>query len=111
MAIGKQPVITNAMEAVRQNVQEEAAYEFTRRKPHDFALVTAAILIILAPEADVAVVHTEQPAVGDRDAMGVPRKIGQDLPGTSESLFCIDDPIGSAQRRQSGGERVPVVES
>ena len=111
VAIGKHPVITNAVEAVRQNVEEEAAYKFTRLKPHDFALVTAAHPIIVAMEADVAFIHTEQPTVGDRDAMRVPRKIGEDMLGTGEGMFRVNDPAGSAQWRQSGGEHLRIVEA
>ena len=110
VAIGKQPVIANAMEAVRQNVEEEAAYKFTCLKSHDFALVTAAHPIV-ATDADVARIHAEQPTVGDRDAMRVPRKIGEDMLGTREGLFRINDPGGSAQRRQSGGEHLRIGEA
>jgi hypothetical protein len=101
MAVRKQSVITDPMEAVRQNVKEETADEFIRLQCHDIPLV-AAVPIIIAAEADVALVHTEQPTVGDRDAMRVPRKIGQYLFGTGEGLFGIDGPVGSAQWRESG---------
>ena len=111
MAVSKQPVITDPMEAIRQNVEEEAAYKFTRLKSHDFALVTAANPVIVATKADVAIVHTEQSTVGDRDAMRVPREIGEDVLGTGEGLFRINDPVGFAQWSESGSERVRVVES
>jgi len=59
----------------------------------------------------VALIHTEQPTVGDRDAMRVPRKIGEDMLGTGEGLFRVNDPAGSAQWRQSGGEHLRIVEA
>src|SRR5450631_1610700 len=98
MAISKQPVIADPMEAIRQNVQEEAAYKFTRLKSHNFAL--AANPIIVATKTDVALVHAEQSTVGDRDAMRVPREIGEDMLGTGEGLFRINDPFVSAQWRE-----------
>ena len=106
MAIRKQSVIANPMEAVRQNVKEEAAYEFTRLQCHDVIAVA-----ILAAEADVAPVHTEQPIVGDRDAVRVARKIGQHPFGTGEGPFGVDDPVGSAQGCESGGKCGLVVEA
>ena len=37
MAIGEEAVVADAMEAVGQGVQEEAADELVRRELHDFA--------------------------------------------------------------------------
>jgi hypothetical protein len=95
------------MEAVRQNVKEEAADEFTDLEGHDLPGASP----IFAAEADVATVHSEQPIVGDRDAMGVARKIGQHPFGTGEGPFRVDDPVDSAQRRESGGKCSLVVET
>ena len=52
MAVRQQSIVTNPMEAVRQNVKEEAANEFTRLEGHDFPGAAG----ILAAEADVAAV-------------------------------------------------------
>jgi hypothetical protein len=49
MAIRKESIVTNPMEAVRQNVKEEAAYEFIHLELRDLSGATA----ILAAEADV----------------------------------------------------------
>jgi hypothetical protein len=111
VSIGKETVVTDAVEATRQYVEEEAAYEFGDLDSHDFALVNAVFPIVLPAEADVGLVEFEQATVGDRDAMGVAREIGQDLLGTSEGLFPIDHPFGCAQGRQSGGKRLRLVET
>ncbi len=111
VAVGKETVVTNAMEATRQYVEEEAAYEFGDVDSHDFALVNAVFPIVLPAETDVGLVEIEQATVGDRDAMGVAREIGQDLLGTSEGLFRIDEPFGCAQGCESGGKRLRVVEA
>jgi hypothetical protein len=111
MAVGKETVVTNAMEATWQYVEEKAAYKFGDLDSHDFALVNTVFPIVLPAEADVGPVEIEQATVGDRDAMGVAREIGQDLLGTSEGLFRIDDPFGCAQGRESGGKRLRVVET
>jgi hypothetical protein len=111
MAVGKEAVVTNSMEAIRQYVEEEAADELGDLDSHDFALGTAAFPIVLPAEADVGLVEIEQATVGDRDAMGVAREIGQDLLGTGEGLFGIDDPFGCAQGRESGGKCLRLVET
>src|ERR1700676_5623815 len=104
MSVGKEAVAANAMEAIRQHMEQEAAYELGDRDSHDFALVIAAFPIVLPAEGDVGLVEIEQASVGDRDAMSVAREIGQDLLGTGEGLFGIDEPFGSAQGRESGGK-------
>jgi hypothetical protein len=111
VAVGKESVVTNAMEATRQYVEEEAAYEFGDRDPHDFGLVNAVFPIVLPAEADMGLVEIEQATVGDRDTMGVAREIGQDLLRTSEGLFRIDDPFGHARGSESGCKLLRVVEA
>jgi len=59
MAVGQEAVVPNAMEAIRQYVEEEAAHELGDRYPHDFALVTAALPPVLPAEADVGLVKVE----------------------------------------------------
>jgi len=105
MTIRQQSVITNPMEAVRQNVQKEAAYEFTRFQRHDILAAAA----ILAVEADVPPVHSQQAIIGDRDTMRVARKIGQHLLGSGERPFGVDGPVDSAQWREGGGKCGLVV--
>jgi hypothetical protein len=111
VAVGKETVVTNAMEATRKYVEEEAAYKFGDLDTHDFALVNAVFPIVLPAETDVGLVEIEQATVCDRDAMGVTREISQDLLGTSEGLFPIDDPFRRVQGRESGGKRLRVVET
>jgi len=105
MAVRQQSVITNPMEAVRQNMKEKAANEFTGLECHDLPGATT----ILAAEADVVPIHIQQPIVGDRDTMRVARKIGQHALGTGEGPLGIDDPVGPAQWCESGGKCDLVV--
>lgn len=78
MAVGEEAVAANAMETVEQYVEQEAAHELTDLEPHDFALVTATLPIVLPAETDMGLVEIEQAAIGDRDAMSVAREIGQE---------------------------------
>ena len=105
MPVRKQSVTANPMEAVRQNVKQQAADEFTRLERHDLPGATA----IRAAEADAIPIHIQQPIVGDRDTMRVARKIGQDALGPSEGALRIDDPVDPAQGRESCGKCGLVV--
>src|SRR6266511_3578509 len=103
MGVGEEPVVANAMETVRQHVEQEAS--------HELALVTTALPIVLPAETDMGLVKIEQAAVSNRDAMRVAREISQDLLGTGEGFFGIDDPFGRLQWCEIGSELVRVLES
>ena len=60
--------------------------------------------VILPLEGDAGLVGCDQAAVGDGDAMGVARQIGEHGLRPAERPLGIDDPLGLAQRREEGGE-------
>src|SRR5438128_8302049 len=99
------------MEAGRQDVEQEAAHELAYVEAHDFVLVKSVLAIVLPAETDMGRVEIKQAAVGDGDAMGVAREIGQDLLWTGEGLLGVDDPFGLAQRREVSSERACIIES
>ena len=76
-AAGKQAVVANAVEAVRQDVDQEAADELVGRERHDLLAITTIGTIVLPSEGDAGAVTGDQPAVGDGDAVGIARQIGQ----------------------------------
>ena len=53
MAIGEEAIVADAMEAVRQGVQQEAADELVGGERHDLGL--AVVAVVLPAEGDVAV--------------------------------------------------------
>src|SRR5438067_12928979 len=101
-AVGEIAVVADAMEAVRQNVEQEAADELVGAKGHHLLLVVVAI--ILPAEADPALGKTDQAAVGDGDAMGIAAEIIEHLLGSAERALGVDDPANGAQRPQPGSE-------
>src|SRR5690349_2370754 len=111
MGVSEEAVVANAMETVPQHVEQEAPHELADVEAHDFALETAVLPIVLPAETDVGLVKIEQAAVSDRDAMRVAREIGQDLLGTGEGLFGIDNPFGRSQWCEERSELVRVLES
>ena len=65
------------MEALRQDVDEEAADELTGCQGHDLVSRAAVGAIVLVLEGDAVLVERNQPAVGDGDAVGIARQIGE----------------------------------
>src|SRR6267154_1466781 len=89
--------VTDAAEALGQNVEQKATDELIGFERHHLGLVV--VTIVLPTEADMAILAGEQPAVGDRDPMGVPqpsvhrdhpcegdRSLGSPSAGLSRSL-------------------------
>lgn len=67
----------------------------------ELVLGPVVVAIVLPAEADLSLV---QAAVGDGDAMGVAAQIGEDLFGTAERRFGVDDPFDPLQSSQLGAE-------
>src|SRR5207248_2574205 len=101
-AVGEIAVVADAMEAVRQNVEQEAADELVGAKGHHLLLVVVAI--ILPAEADPALGKTDKAAVGDGNAMGIAGEIIEHLLRSAERALGVDDPSNGAQRSQACSE-------
>src|SRR6266496_4182784 len=102
--LGEQAVVADAVQALGQDVDEEAADELVSCECHHLVAIGAFEPIVLVFEADSVFVERDQPAVGDGDAMGVAGQISQYRFGSGEGPFAVDVPSDLAQRRQEGGE-------
>jgi len=69
-------------------------------KPVDTQMVLDQALANLQAELPAAAIGGEEPAIGDRNAVGVARQIAQHLLRPGERLFAVDDPLDPPQRRQ-----------
>ena len=103
LALGEESVMTDAVEAVGQDVEEKATDELVRGKPHDAA--SSGVAIILVGERHVIVVDGDQPRIGDRRAMRIAGEIGQYALGSAEGRLGVDDEGALPQRSQALGER------
>jgi len=74
---GQQAVVPDAMEAVRQYMDQKEADELGRAQPHDLLAVAGFDVVILPAEGDGLGVGTDQARVRDGDAVGVSAQIGQ----------------------------------
>ena len=74
-AAGEQAIVADAVKAVRQDVDQEAADELGGGQCHDLVAITTFGTIVLPSEGDAVAVAGDQPAVGDGDAVGIARQM------------------------------------
>ena len=115
-AVGEQAIVADAVEAAGQHVDEEAADELVARQRHDLVPLAAFDAVVLPPEGDAVVVEGDQAAVGDGDAVGVAREIGEHRLGPGERALGSRRPTRSCAaapdrpRRPVLGERRVIAE-
>ena len=102
VALGEESVVTNAMEAVGQDVQRKASHELMRGEAHDAGAPAAAVVPV--GEADFLVVDGKEPGIGDCRAMRVAGEIGEHALGSAERRLGVDDEGALAQRAHPLGE-------
>src|SRR5215218_9383227 len=68
---GEQAVVADAVEAARQDVEQEAADELVGGKGHDLLPVGSVTAVILVAEGDAGLVEGEQAPVRNGDPVGV----------------------------------------
>ena len=60
--------------------------------------------IVLPAEGDLVVFESDEPMVGDGDAMGIAAEIAEDVMGATKRGFGIDHPFPAMQRAQESAE-------
>ena len=73
VGVTEQPIMSDAMEALWQHVDQEAPDELVGRQRHRLVAGWPFDPIVLVFEGDAVLVGGQQPAIGDRDAVGVAR--------------------------------------
>jgi len=101
---GEQAVVTDAVEAFGQHVDEEAADELEAGERHLLVSIAALDAIVLPLEGHTVMIDRDQTSVRDCYAVGVARQIGQHGLRSTEWPFGVDDPFDLAKRSQIGGE-------
>jgi hypothetical protein len=89
MAVGKKAVMTNALEAVRQDVKEETTDEFGDLKSQDRAILSATLPSAFWSESDVRLVEIDQAVVSDCDAVSVPGDAPADVEKGVAALLAL----------------------
>ena len=102
-SVGEKPEAADAHEGGRQHMEQESAQELVDFKSHGPFLV--AVRGISPAEGDLAIGQSDQPGVGDGDAVSVSAEIAQHMFGSSEGRLGIDDPVLAEQYPQPHLER------
>ena len=72
-AVGEQPVVADVMEAAGQDVQQEATHELVRIERHRLVMPLVLGAVVLPAEGDAVLVESDEPTVGDGDAVRIDR--------------------------------------
>ncbi len=67
--------------------------------------------VVLPAEADAALVHRDQPAVADGDAVGVARQVLEHLSGRAKGRLGVDDPLASHGGVQQPFQGIVMVDA
>jgi hypothetical protein len=102
MAISKEAVIANAVEAGWQHMHQEAPNELIGVQCHRLDLVAMAVILPL--ESDLAFFDVKQTIIGDRYAMSVSANVVEHLLRPGEWALGIDDPPMPFRLRQVAGK-------
>src|SRR5260370_30509274 len=94
---GQQTVVTDAVEALRQHMHQEAADELVGIERHHAVSLGTFDAGILPLAGDAAVVERDQAAGGDGDPLGIAGEIAQSFLGPPEWAFAVDHPFAVAQ--------------
>src|SRR5437016_14653371 len=89
-------------------MDQESANELAGSECHDLLAVATIGAIVLPSEGDTGAVAGDQPAVGDGDAVGIAREIGQYGLWPAERSLGVDHPLGVAQWHQVCSERLCI---
>jgi len=93
--VGQEAEGADAHKAAGQDMQQEAAQEFGGLEGHHSLVI--AVGIISPAEGDLVVGEGDETMVGDGDAMSVAGEIAEEMMGTAEGWFGIDDPVLTEQ--------------
>lgn len=91
MSVGEKAVVTDADEALGEDMEKKAADELQRLEDHGGLLVS--LSVVFPAKGDTAVVEREQPLVGDGDPVGVAGEVLEHLLGAAEGRLGVDHPV------------------
>ena len=91
LSVREEAEVADADEAAGQQVQQESAQELIDGQAHDSLLV--AVGGVPPAEDDLAVRESDEPAVGDANAVGIGAEIAQGMFRSSEGRLGVDDPV------------------
>src|SRR6202035_3161701 len=100
----EEAVMANAMEALRQDMDEEATDELAGGKRHGGVTGRSFDTVVLDPEGHARGVGPDEATVRDGDPVGVAGQISEHGLGTREWTLGIDVPALLSERTRQGAE-------
>ena len=101
-SVSEKSEVADAHKAAWQQAQEEASQELIDGQSHQPLLV--AVSGVAPAKSYVALGESNQPAVGNGNAVGVGTEIAQRVFWPAERPFGVDDPVVTEQNPQPRGE-------
>jgi len=96
VAIGQQAVVPDFDKSLRQDMQPKAADEFIQGERHFRFAGSVGIVLVGKGDGLLGRVERQQPSIGDADAMGIARQVGQYRLRPGERPLGIDHPTFAA---------------
>ena len=90
-----------------QNMQQEATEKLIGVERHGASLVSVGV--VSPTKGDPTVGHGNEARVGDGDAVGIAREIGQDLRGSGKGSLGIHDPVAMGSGVQQSGKQLLAI--
>jgi hypothetical protein len=91
VAIAKEAIVADTLEAVGKHVEQEPTDELVGRQGHGFLF--AVVAIVFVTELHVAIFDIEQAIVGDGHAVSVATHVVEYLLGPGKGCFGVDNPF------------------
>jgi hypothetical protein len=98
VSVAQKAVVVDALEAVGQHVQQEAAAKLFGLDYH--RLLLGIVALILVAECDLALRDVQEPMIGNGQPVGITADVVQDLFGAGKRPLGVDHPFGLAAGRQ-----------
>jgi hypothetical protein len=109
VSIAEEPVVANAMESTRQNVEQKPPDELVRREGHGFLFV---IVAVVSPvKFHLAIFDVDDPVIGNGHAVRVTADIVHHLLWPGERGLGVDDPFLVSHWIEITGESLGILEN
>ena len=90
--------MADADQPFRENVDQESPQKLICGNRHN--LLLAAVCVVFPAKRDLIILESNEPVVGDGDAMCISRQIVQNMFRTSEGWLDVDYPVFAEEESQ-----------
>ncbi len=108
VSIAEEPVVANAVEPTRQNVEQKSPDELVCREGHGFLLIVVAVVSPF--KFHLAIFDVDDPMIGNGHPVGVAADIVHHLLWPGERWLGVDDPFHVSHQIEMTGESLRIME-